>query len=86
MDERFELFETSLGGHKRGGKPGAINAALLATSILAIFGECSGKIRSTFTPKEFFLTVNVSLIPPPLREIHRPSKTCTRSRLPSMTL
>ncbi len=53
--------------------------------MCAIFGEWSGKILSTSTPNEFFLTVNVSFMPPPLREIHRPSKTCTLSRLPSMT-
>jgi len=29
------------------------------TSSLSIFGECSGNVRSTPTPKEFLRTVNV---------------------------
>ena len=58
----------------------------MATSSLSIFGECSGKVRSTPTPNEFFRTVNVSRTPEPCRLMQMPSKTWTRCRLPSITL
>src|SRR4029077_9688663 len=50
-----------------------------------MIGECTGKVRSTPTPKLTFRTVNVSRLPLPLRRITMPWKTCTRSRLPSTT-
>ena len=51
----------------------------------SIFGECSGNMRSTPTPKDCLRTVNVSRTPWPWRLITTPSKTCTRRRVPSMT-
>ncbi len=44
---------------------GATNGAALSTSIFSIFGECTGKVRSTPTPKEILRTVNVSRAPEP---------------------
>ena len=55
------------------------------TSILSIFGECSGNVRSTPTPNEFLRTVNVSRAPAPWRLITIPSNTWMRWRVPSMT-
>src|SRR2546429_235263 len=51
---------------------------LRSSSISAIAGECSGKIRSTPTPAEIFPTVKVALIPPPRRALHPPSNPCNR--------
>ena len=51
----------------------------------SIFGECSGNMRSTPTPKDCLRTVNVSRAPWPWRLITTPSKTWTRRRVPSMT-
>src|SRR5690242_7342621 len=48
-------------------------------------GECTGKVRSTPTPKLTLRTVNVSRLPLPLRRITMPWNTWTRSRLPSTT-
>src|SRR5262245_55695999 len=50
-----------------------------------MFGECTGKVRSTPTPNEILRTVKVSRMPPPCRRITTPLKICTRSREPSMT-
>src|SRR5205823_2795243 len=58
---------------------------LRSSSISAIAGECSGKIRSTPTPAEMLRTVNVSLMPPPRRPMHTPSNACRRSLSPSRT-
>src|SRR5699024_1195973 len=58
----------------------------LATSILSMVGECSGKVRSMPTPKEDLRTVKVSRIPPPERASTTPWKTWIRERLPSTTL
>src|SRR3989475_8820329 len=58
---------------------------LRTSSIAAIAGECSGKIRSTPTPAEILRTVNVSLMPPPRRPMHTPSKARRRSFSPSRT-
>src|SRR5439155_7560804 len=58
---------------------------LRSSSISAIAGECSGKIRSTPTPAEIFRTVKVALIPPPRRAMHTPSNACSRSLSPSRT-
>src|SRR6267378_2126686 len=58
---------------------------LRTSSISAIAGECSGKIRSTPTPAEILRTVNVSLMPPPRRPMHTPSNACRRSLSPSRT-
>src|SRR5680860_1682337 len=55
------------------------------TSILSILGEWTGKVRSTPTPKECFLTVIVSRAPLPWRLIQIPWKIWTLSRLPSVT-
>src|SRR4029079_14877948 len=55
------------------------------TSIFSIFGECTGNVRSTPTPKEFLRTVKVSRAPGPWRLITIPAKTCTRRRWPSIT-
>src|SRR5262245_20979774 len=54
-------------------------------SILAMIGEWRGKVRSTPTPKLTLRTVNVAPAPEPRRAITTPSKTWTRSRLPSTT-
>src|SRR5256885_3840166 len=56
-----------------------------SSSISAIEGECSGKIRSTPTPAEIFRTVKVSLMPAPRRAMHTPSNACSRSLSPSRT-
>src|SRR5690606_13999427 len=45
------------------------------TSILSTRGEWSGNVLSTPTPWETFLTVNISLRPPPLFLITTPSNT-----------
>src|SRR5215218_4617612 len=50
-----------------------------------MLGECTGKVRSTPTPKETLRTVNVSRRPPPWRRRTKPWKTWIRSRLPSTT-
>src|SRR3954471_20801955 len=50
-----------------------------------MIGECTGKVRSTPTPKLTFRTVKVSRLPLPLRRITMPWNTWTRSRLPSTT-
>ena len=44
---------------------GAIKGAIDSTSILSIFGECSGNVRSTPTPKDCLRTVKVSRTPEP---------------------
>ena len=51
----------------------------------SIFGECSGKVRSTPTPNDCFRTVNVSRTPAPWRLMTMPSNTWTREREPSIT-
>src|SRR5690242_372198 len=51
----------------------------------SIFGECTGKVRSTPTPNDCLRTVNVSRTPAPWRLSTIPSKTCTRRRWPSIT-
>ena len=51
----------------------------------SIFGECTGNVRSTPTPKDCLRTVNVSRAPWPWRLITTPSKTWVRRRVPSMT-
>ena len=56
-----------------------------ATSSFSILGECTGKVRSTPTPNDCFLTVKVSREPEPWRLITTPSNTWGRLRLPSMT-
>src|SRR5437773_1315877 len=58
---------------------------LRTSSISAIAGECSGKIRSTPTPAEILRTVKVALIPAPRRPMPTPSKACSRSLSPSRT-
>ena len=52
---------------------------------LAMIGECTGKVRSTPTPKLTLRTVNVSRAPLPWRRITAPWKSWTRSRVPSTT-
>src|SRR4029079_14839940 len=54
--------------------------------MFSILGEWSGKVRSTPTPNDCLRTVNVSRTPEPCRLITTPSNTCTRWRLPSITL
>src|SRR6185437_5707612 len=49
-------------------------------------GECTGNVRSTPTPKLTLRTVKVSRMPEPCRRITTPWKSCTRERVPSMTL
>src|SRR4051794_13592070 len=51
----------------------------------SIFGECTGNVRSTPTPKDCLRTVKVSRTPWPWRLITTPSKTCVRRRVPSIT-
>src|SRR5688500_8697507 len=51
----------------------------------SIFGECTGNVRSTPTPKDCLRTVKVSRTPSPWRLMTTPSKTCVRRRVPSMT-
>src|SRR6266545_6056806 len=51
----------------------------------SIFGECSGKVRSTPTPNDCFRTVKVSRTPLPWRLMTMPSKTWVRLRFPSTT-
>src|SRR5829696_7527080 len=51
----------------------------------SIFGECTGNVRSTPTPKDCLRTVNVSRAPDPWRLITTPSKTCVLRRVPSIT-
>src|SRR5690242_17628032 len=48
-------------------------------------GVCTGKVRSTPTPKLTLRTVKVSRIPPPWRRMTAPWKTWIRERLPSTT-
>src|SRR5271165_3656122 len=48
-------------------------------------GECTGKVRSTPTPKLTLRTVKVSRTPSPWRRITTPWKIWTRSRVPSTT-
>src|SRR6201999_4370312 len=60
-------------------------APRVTRSILAMFGECTGKVRSTPTPNEILRTVKVSRMPPFWRRITTPWNTWTRSREPSMT-
>src|SRR6266496_1919182 len=50
-----------------------------------MIGVCTGKVRSTPTPKLTFRTVNVSRTPPPCRRITTPWKIWIRSREPSTT-
>src|ERR1700712_316568 len=50
-----------------------------------MIGVCTGKVRSTPTPKLTLRTVKVSRTPPPCRRITTPWKICTRCRLPSTT-
>src|SRR6266516_4076559 len=52
----------------------------------SIFGECSGNVRSTPTPKDCFRTVKVSRAPAPWRLRTMPSQTWIRARWPSITL
>src|SRR3954453_7615805 len=54
-------------------------------SILSIFGECTGNVRSTPTPNDCLRTVKVSRTPAPWRLITTPSKTWMRRRSPSIT-
>ena len=51
----------------------------------SIFGECTGKVRSTPTPNDCLRTVKVSRTPLPWRLITIPSNTCVRRRWPSTT-
>ena len=51
----------------------------------SIFGECSGNVRSTPTPKDCLRTVKVSRAPLPWRLIATPSNTWVRRRVPSIT-
>src|ERR687893_568327 len=48
-------------------------------------GECTGKVRSTPTPKLTLRTVKVSRTPEPWRLMTTPWNTCTRSRPASTT-
>src|ERR1700733_12942734 len=48
-----------------------------------MFGELSGKIRSTPTPYEILRTVNVDREPLETRRMHTPSKACRRVFSPS---
>src|SRR6476469_4383023 len=48
-------------------------------------GECTGKVRSTPTPKLTLRTVNVSRTPSPCRRMTTPWNSWTRERLPSTT-
>src|SRR5215510_4940095 len=48
-----------------------------------MFGELSGKIRSTPTPYEILRTVNVDRAPLETRRMHTPSKACRRVFSPS---
>src|SRR5262245_64656712 len=59
---------------------------MAATSSFSIFGEWSGNVRSTPTPKDCLRTVKVSRNPEPWRLMQMPSKTWIRWRLPSITL
>src|SRR5438477_1770927 len=59
---------------------------MATTSIFSIFGEWSGNVRSTPTPKDCLRTVNVSRAPDPWRLRTIPSKTWIRWRWPSITL
>src|SRR5438874_5036262 len=52
----------------------------------SIFGECSGNVRSTPTPKDCFRTVKVSRAPAPWRLRTMPSNTWILARWPSITL
>ena len=52
----------------------------------SIFGECTGNVRSTPTPKDCLRTVKVSRTPSPWRLMTTPSKTCVRRRVPSIDL
>src|ERR687887_1078926 len=63
-----------------------LTSPIAATSIFSIFGEWSGNVRSTPTPKDCFLTVKVSRAPAPWRLSTIPSKTWIRARWPSITL
>src|SRR6266545_1630449 len=56
------------------------------TSIRSIFGEWSGNVRSTPTPKDCLRTVKVSRAPAPWRFRTMPSKTWIRCLWPSITL
>jgi len=56
-----------------------------ATSMRSIFGECTGNVRSTPTPKDCLRTVKVSRAPWPWRLSTIPSKTWVRRRAPSTT-
>src|ERR1041385_205561 len=58
---------------------------LRTSSISAMDGACSGKMRSTPTPAEILRTVNVALIPAPRRPMQIPSNACSRSLSPSRT-
>ena len=51
-----------------------------------IFGENKGKILSTPSPYEIFLTVKLSFMPFPPRAIQTPSKAWILSLVPSTTL
>src|SRR3954454_22161672 len=51
-----------------------------------MIGVCSGKVRSTPTPKDTLRTVKVRPTPEPCTRMHTPWKTWTRERLPSTTL
>src|SRR3954454_1930299 len=57
----------------------------VTTSIFSTTGVCTGKVRSTPTPKLTLRTVKVSRTPPPWRRITTPWKTWMRERLPSTT-
>src|SRR5262245_7278919 len=52
-------------------------------SILAIFGEWTGKVRSTPSPCTMRRTVNISRMPSPRLLMTTPAKICTRSFSPS---
>src|SRR6188768_2359483 len=51
-----------------------------------MIGVCSGKVRSTPTPKETLRTVKVRPTPEPWTRMQMPWNTWTRERLPSTTL
>src|SRR2546425_631891 len=86
MTPRFSRMRAALPASRRRKYSLARRTRPLRTSsIPAIAGECSGKIRSTPTPAEILRTVNVALIPAPRRPMHTPSNACRRSLSPSRT-
>src|SRR5699024_2261525 len=56
------------------------------TLMESMFGEWTGKVRSTAMPKEILRTVKVSRTPPPWRRMTTPLNSWMRSFLPSTIL